>query len=107
MNNLSSLIASAPRAPSKDIGQVEQASAWANKAAGISGAVLRQASEVDAGSDDCKPVLTVALYNLGMLKLLDGDKEGAKKYLNEAKLRAKQFDLKDAEVRAHETLLSI
>ena len=107
MNNLSSLIASAPKAPSKDIRSTEQAFAWANKAAGISGQVLKQASEIDTGADSCRPVLTVALYNLGMLKLMDGDKEMARKYLNEAKVKAKQFGLKDAEARAQEVVSSL
>lgn len=107
MNNLSSLIASAPQAPSKDIGQVQQASAWAQKAAGISQAVLKQATEVDSGADSCKPVLTVALYNLGMLGLMEGEKDKARKFLTEARVRAKEYGLKDAEARAQEVVSSI
>ena len=107
MNNLSSLIASAPQAPSKNVDQVQQALAWAKKAEAISGRVLKEASEIDAGADDCKPVLTVALYNLGMLKLTEGDKESAKKYFGKAKQRAREFNIKDAEVRAHEAITSL
>lgn len=108
MNNLSSLIASAPSAPSKDIGQVAQSVAWANKSAEIASMALSSATGATAlaEAEQCKPTLTVALYNLGMLKLLEGDKKAAKQYLDQAKAKASEWNFKDAENRADEALKS-
>lgn len=110
MNNLSSLIASAPSAPSKEISQTTQAIAWANKASAIASAALAHPSSVNAPDQEvnsCKPVITVALYNLGMLKLMEGKKEDAKALLNQAKERGKEWKMKDAELRASEVLKSM
>lgn len=107
MNNLSSLIASAPNAPSQDIKSTTQAFAWAMKASQIAGTAIAGASEVDLQVGACKPVQTVALYNLGMLKLMDGDKVEAKKFLDQAKAKGKEWGLKDAEFRANEVLKSL
>lgn len=109
MNNLSSLIASAPKAPSQNISQTAQAVAWANKSAeiasmamsGATGAVSLQEAE------QCKPTLTVAYYNLGMLKLLEGDKKAAKDFLDKAKGKAEEWGFKDAQHRATEVLASL
>ena len=107
MNNLSSLIASAPSAPSTNIPQGTQAFAWASKASQIAKAAIGSASELDTELNTCKPVLTVALYNLGMLRLMEGDKQGAKGFLDEAKAKAKEWGLKDAEFRAAEVIKSL
>ena len=110
MNNLSSLIASAPAVPSKDISQTAQAGAWASKAANIASSALRESqrqSSLSSEGDECKAVLVVALYNMGMLKLLEGKKEDARKLLTEAKEKSRDWKLREAELRAHESLRRI
>lgn len=109
MNNLSSLIASAPKAPSENIGQTAQAVAWANKASEIATMALNGATGSTAlqEAEQCKPTLTVALYNLGMLKLMEGDKRAAKNLLDQAKARAAEWNFKDAESRASEVLKTL
>ena len=109
MNNLSSLIASAPRAPSQNINQTAQAVAWAKKASEIATMALDGATGTIAleEAEQCKPTLTVALYNLGMLKLMEGDKKAAKALLDQAKARAAEWNFKDAEIRAGEVLKSL
>jgi len=107
MNNLSSLIASAPSAPSKEISQTSQAIAWATKASAIASAALAHPSSVSAPEQEvnsCKPVITVALYNLGMLHLMEGRKEQARTLLGQAQERAKEWKMRDAEARAKEVL---
>lgn len=109
MNNLSSLIASAPKAPSQDINQTAQAVAWASKASEIATMALSGASGSSAvqEAEQCKPTLTVALYNLGMLKLMQGDKAAAKGLLDQAKQRAAEWSFRDAESRANEVLKTL
>ena len=109
MNNLSSLIASAPKAPSQNIAQTAQAVAWANKSAEIASMAMSGAKGSVAleEAEQCKPTLTVALYNLGMLKLLQGDKKAAKEFLDQAKAKASEWNFKDAESRATEVLKSL
>lgn len=58
-------------------------------------------------AEQCKPTLTVALYNLGMLKLMEGDKKAAKTLLDQAKNRAAEWNFKDAEIRASEVLQTL
>jgi hypothetical protein len=109
MNNLSSLIASAPKAPSQDINQSKQAFAWANKASEIANMAMKSASGTLAleEAEQCKPTATVALYNLGMLKLMEGDKKAAKVFLDQAKAKAAEWNFKDAELRANEVLKAL
>ena len=106
MNNLSSLLASASPT-SSDRSAAAQAMAWANKASSIATLALSSASPVDVGADSCKAVITVAAYNLGMLALQDGKKEEAGPLLMNAMRKAKEWKLKEAEVRAREVLRTL
>jgi hypothetical protein len=115
MNNLSSLIASSPKAPSREISKEAQAKAWASKALAISqGAMSSSSVGQSAGkadllgeADTCKPIVVVALYNLGMLALMENKKEEATRLLNSAKDKAKEWQMKDAEVRAADVLRTL
>lgn len=109
MNNLSSLIASAPKAPSQNISQTAQAVAWANKSAEIASMAMSGATGAISlqEAEQCKPTLTVAYYNLGMLKLLEGDKKAAKDFLDKAKRKAEEWGFRDAQSRATEVLASL
>ena len=103
MNNLSSLLATSPPTNS-DVSATAQATAWASKASSIASMALASASSVDVEADSCKAVITVALYNLGMLALLEGKKEEAGKLLADVVDKAKQWKLIQAEIRAKEVL---
>ncbi|KEI40732.1 uncharacterized protein L969DRAFT_350997 [Mixia osmundae IAM 14324] len=101
MNNISSTIV----ASSAD-DRIKSASSWANKALEI--ARHTETASVDAQREaeagECKGVIAVALYNLGMISELDGNTQNAIKLFREAREQARLIKLPEGVRHANDAL---